>query len=61
MADREIPLTVVLLPLNSEMAETLKKLLSRAVVDGHGQIEISISYKEVRIVDRMEHRFTWSG
>jgi len=59
MPDRDTVITPVLLPLSQEMAETLKRLLNRAVRDGHGQIEITITPKEVRIVDRMEHRFAW--
>ena len=51
--------TNVLLPLNTQMTEILKRLLYRAVTDGYGQIEITITPQMVKIVDRTEHRLPW--
>ena len=59
MPNRQETHTPVILPLNQEMTETLKRILNRAVSEGHGQITITISTQQVKIVDLAEHRFAW--
>lgn len=51
--------TPVILPLNQEMTEALKGILNRAVKEGHGEITITISTQQVKIVDVHQHRFAW--
>jgi len=59
MQNSTVVATPVLLPLTPEMTETLKRLLNRAVHDGHGQITITVMPREVRIVETNEKRFAW--
>lgn len=59
MPNRQETHTPVILPLNQEMTEALKRILNRAVSEGHGQITITISTQQVKIVDLAEHRFAW--
>lgn len=60
MPDRNTSVgTHVFLPLSPEMSETLKKLLMRAATEGYGQITITITPQQVKIVNTTEHRFAW--
>ena len=51
--------TTVDVPLSSEMAEQLRRLLHKAMRSGYGQIEITINPRVIKIVDRTEYRYDW--
>jgi len=53
--------TTVDVPLSAEMAEQLRRLLQKATRNGYGQIEITVPPRGVKIVDRTEFHFDWSG
>ena len=52
--------TTVDVPLSAEMAEQLRRLLHKTVRNGHGQIEITVNPRGIKIVDRTEYRFEWT-